>query len=92
MIVSELLRQECNSQFNLSEYLTDLGSCSQQFFLTFASYFLLLNTMIPISLVVSLEFVKFGQAYYMERDPEMYSHPNQQSLKVFACAVNEELG
>ena len=41
-------------------------------FLTFFSYFLLYNTMIPISLIVSLEFVKVFQSYFMQSDEEMY--------------------
>ena len=41
-------------------------------FLTFFSYFLLYNTMIPISLIVSLEFVKVFQSYFMQTDEEMY--------------------
>ena len=41
-------------------------------FLVFFSYFLLYNAMIPISLIVSLEFVKVFQAYFIEKDEEMY--------------------
>lgn len=41
-------------------------------FLVFFSYFLLYNAMIPISLIVSLEFVKVFQAYFIEKDEEMF--------------------
>lgn len=34
-------------------------------FLTFLTYFVLLNTMIPISLVVSMEMVKLCQKYFI---------------------------
>lgn len=37
-------------------------------FLNFFSYFILLNTMIPISLIVSLEMVKVVQAYFIAND------------------------
>ena len=39
--------------FKLSSY-----SCFAGGLIAFAAYFLLMNTMIPISLIVSLEFVK----------------------------------
>ena len=39
--------------------------------LAFFSYFLLNNTMIPISLIVSLEFVKMAQAWLMEKDVDL---------------------
>lgn len=38
----------------------------------FFSYFLLLNTMVPISLIVSLEIIKFIQAFYVNWDTDMY--------------------
>lgn len=41
--------------------------------IAFFSYFLLYNTMIPISLVVSLEFVKVFQIYFIMCDEDMYS-------------------
>jgi magnesium-transporting ATPase (P-type) len=40
--------------------------------LTFFTYFLLLNTMIPISLIISLDVVKIIQAWFMARDSRMY--------------------
>jgi len=42
-------------------------------FLTFLTYIVLNNTMIPISLIVSLEIVKAIQGYIMQNDKEMYS-------------------
>ncbi len=36
--------------------------------LNYLSYFLLLNTMVPISLVVSMEVVKLCQMYFISRD------------------------
>lgn len=45
---------------------------SQLSLIAFFSYFLLYNTMIPISLVVSLEFVKVFQCYFINKDEDMY--------------------
>lgn len=44
--------------------------------LVYFSYFILFNTMIPISLVVSLEMVKVLQSYFISNDYEMYSPHN----------------
>jgi len=48
--------------------------------------------MLPISLIVSLEIIKVGQAYYMENDYELYTAHNKKRLKVLTSGVNEELG
>jgi hypothetical protein len=37
----------------------------------YVTYFLLLNTFIPISLWVTIEFVRFGQALFMQWDAQM---------------------
>lgn len=38
---------------------------------SFLTYFILLNTMIPISLIVSLEFVHLFQCYFIEQDDDL---------------------
>ena len=48
-----------------------LGStvnCPQQAGIAFGAYFILFSTFIPISLIVSLEFVKVFQGYFMGAD------------------------
>lgn len=61
-------------------------------FLNFWSYFLLFNTMLPISLIVSLEFVKIFQAYFISNDDFMFVKENQRYCKVVTASINEELG
>ncbi|CAD8102056.1 unnamed protein product [Paramecium sonneborni] len=61
-------------------------------FYSFFSYILLYNTMIPISLIVSLEFVKVFQAYFIEQDEEMYVQSRDKYAKVQTTTINEELG
>ncbi|CAD8196188.1 unnamed protein product [Paramecium octaurelia] len=61
-------------------------------FYAFFSYILLYNTMIPISLIVSLEFVKVFQAYFIEQDEEMYVAQRNKFAKVQTTTINEELG
>ena len=40
--------------------------------ITYGSYYILLNTIIPISLVVSIEFVKLIQTSFIAHDLELY--------------------
>ncbi len=42
-------------------------------FLMWCTYMVLLNTMIPISLIVSIEVVKMSQSYFIDKDKLMYS-------------------
>jgi len=71
-------------------YLQEERSASWVGFISFFSYFLLLNTLIPISLVVTLEIVKFMQLFFMQWDVFMYK--NGYFAKVSTCTINEELG
>jgi magnesium-transporting ATPase (P-type) len=57
------------------EQLIRLGAsvnCLNIAAISLGSYYILYNTFIPISLIVSLEFVKVFQGIFMERDKEMY--------------------
>ena len=46
--------------------------------------------MIPISLIVSLEFVKFFQSWFMEKDLDL--DRNGHMLKCNTSNINEDLG
>ncbi|CAG9311668.1 unnamed protein product [Blepharisma stoltei] len=75
------------------EYLHGLDySANMQGFLGYFTYFLLLNTMLPISLIVSLEILKVVQGYFMSKDSEMYSKLRDRPCKVSSFSLNEELG
>ena len=73
------------------EYGTSLNSSLTSFLILF-TYFILYNTMIPISLIVSLEFVKLFQAFFIEKDIEMYNAKRDVWAKVSTSSINEELG
>ena len=60
--------------------------------LSYFTYFLLLNTMLPISLIVSLELLKLGQGFFMMFDKEMYCSKRDKCCKVSSFSLNEELG
>ena len=79
-----------DSYDNVYLYLTDaLGTSFVQ---TFFRYFLLINTLIPISLIVTIEVVKVIQAYFIQNDALMYSLERDRPAKVSSASLNEELG
>lgn len=59
--------------------------------LTFFTVYILLSTMIPISLIISLELVKFSQGYFIDKDIDLRDKEGNYS-KTFNSSLNEELG
>ena len=60
--------------------------------LIFLGYFVLLNTMIPISLIVSIEIVKTAQKIFITNDKLMFSEFRKKPVEVKSSSLNEELG
>ena len=58
----------------------------------FGTWILLFTNMVPISLLVSLEIVKFTQALFIGWDWEIYSVEKDMPTKVQSNNLNEELG
>jgi len=60
----------------------------------FFTYIILLNTLIPISLIVSIEIVKFIQGYFIKEDMDMFIKEEgiNKGTSVFTTSINEELG
>lgn len=58
-------------------------------FIIFLTYFVLLNTMIPISLIVTIEMVKLFQKYFIEKDRLMYSSLRDKHVTVQSASLNE---
>jgi phospholipid-transporting ATPase len=56
--------------------------------LVFFTYFTLINTMIPISLIVSIEIVKMFQKYFIEKDKLMYSSYRKKYVTVKTSSLN----
>jgi len=61
-------------------------------FLSFFTYILLLNTMIPISLIITLELVKIVQGLFIGADAESYSFNRKKYITTNSVSLNEELG
>jgi magnesium-transporting ATPase (P-type) len=76
-----------NTYLAPSSYSIPVGS-----FLSWCSYLVLLNTMIPISLIVSIEVVKMSQSYFIDKDKLMYSDFRKKYSNVKSASLNEELG
>ena len=61
-------------------------------FLNYFTYLLLLNTMIPISLIITLEVVKLIQGAFMKTDAYSYSKVRKKWLNPNSISLNEECG
>ncbi|XP_058150160.1 probable phospholipid-transporting ATPase IM [Dasypus novemcinctus] len=61
-------------------------------FLTFWSYIIILNTVVPISLYVSVEVIRLGHSYFINWDRKMYYSGKAIPAEVRTTTLNEELG
>ena len=77
------------NNLSLHDYLP---SKDTNFFLQFLTFFILYNNLIPISLLVTLEGVKFIQAYFVYWDKHMYYAPTDTYAVARTSNLNEELG
>lgn len=69
-------------------YLTNAGVPFKEIFF---GYVIMFNTIIPLSLYVSLEIIKVGQ-YFLMRDIEMYDPETDTPLSVNTTTILEDLG
>ncbi|KAH9329629.1 hypothetical protein KI387_001737 [Taxus chinensis] len=53
---------------------------------------IIFQIMIPISLYISMELVRLGQAYFMIRDKKMYDSVSKSKFQCRALNINEDLG
>ncbi|NWX31760.1 AT8B1 ATPase, partial [Notiomystis cincta] len=79
---------------NSSWYLYDAQDSSPAYrgFLNFWGYIIVLNTMVPISLYVSVEVIRFGQSYFINWDLQMYYPQKDTAAKARTTTLNEQLG
>uniref|UniRef100_A0A3P9KVP8 Phospholipid-transporting ATPase n=1 Tax=Oryzias latipes TaxID=8090 RepID=A0A3P9KVP8_ORYLA len=61
-------------------------------FLTFWSYIIILNTVVPISLYVSVEIIRLGNSFYIDWDRKMYHANSDTPAEARTTTLNEELG
>lgn len=60
--------------------------------LTFFSYLIVLNTVVPISLYVSVEVIRYCQSLLIDFDEKMFYAPKDAYAKARTTTLNEELG
>uniref|UniRef100_K7FHC2 Phospholipid-transporting ATPase n=1 Tax=Pelodiscus sinensis TaxID=13735 RepID=K7FHC2_PELSI len=61
-------------------------------FLTFWSYIIILNSVVPISLYVSVEVIRLGHSHFINCDLKMYYPKKDTPAEVRTTTLNEELG
>ncbi|KAH9878012.1 hypothetical protein J1614_003229, partial [Plenodomus biglobosus] len=69
-----------------------LSNASVAFFPSFTSFIIMFNTMIPLSLYVSLEIVKLAQMFFLHADIDMYDPISDTPCEPRTSTINEELG
>uniref|UniRef100_A0A4W3HIE8 Phospholipid-transporting ATPase n=1 Tax=Callorhinchus milii TaxID=7868 RepID=A0A4W3HIE8_CALMI len=77
-----------------SWYLDDgkTDSPSYRGFLIFWGYIIVMNTMVPISLYVSVEVIRLGQSYFINWDLQMYYAEKDTPAKARTTTLTEQLG
>ncbi|XP_027343914.1 phospholipid-transporting ATPase 1-like [Abrus precatorius] len=63
-----------------------------EIFFTFLMSVIVFQVMIPISLYISMELVRVGQAYFMIGDNRMYDETTKSRFQCRALNINEDLG
>ncbi len=69
-----------------------LDSIPNHFGYTFLTFFILFNNLIPISLQITVDLVKFIQAYFINWDRDMYDSETDTPANARTSNLNEELG
>ena len=81
---------------NLKKYKDFIKLNDYNFFIesiiSYFTYMLLLNTMIPISLIITMEIVKMVQGWFMSNDIEGFSKIRKKFIRPNSVSLNEELG
>jgi phospholipid-translocating ATPase len=77
---------------NVEDEFWYLANASVSFFPSFTSFIIMFNTMIPLSLYVSLEIVKLAQMWFLFSDIDMYDPVSDTPCEPRTSTINEELG
>ncbi|XP_031158668.1 phospholipid-transporting ATPase IA isoform X5 [Sander lucioperca] len=82
-------------QYGNDAWYMDLNSPdggAANFGLNFLTFIILFNNLIPISLLVTLEVIKFTQAFFINWDTDMLYEPTNTPAMARTSNLNEELG
>jgi len=80
------------SNKNSIRYLDIKDSYTEEFFKRTGSWILVMNNLIPISLMVTIEMVRFIQAIFMAKDKKMVTQKTGIGSIVNSSNMNDELG
>ncbi|XP_048112073.1 probable phospholipid-transporting ATPase IM [Alosa alosa] len=69
-----------------------LGNSIYSGFLTFWSYIIILNTVVPISLYVSVEVLRLGHSYFINWDRKLFYNQRNTPAEARTTTLTEELG
>uniref|UniRef100_A0A8C7XSL3 Phospholipid-transporting ATPase n=1 Tax=Oryzias sinensis TaxID=183150 RepID=A0A8C7XSL3_9TELE len=72
-------------------HLPDISVELSSFFI-FWSYIIVLNTVVPISLYVSVEIIRLGNSFFIDWDRKMYYPKKDTPAQARTTTLNEELG
>lgn len=71
---------------------TKIGKDAGDFFYNILTFLILFNNLIPISLIVTMEIVKFQQSSLINSDLDMYYEPTDTPALARTSSLVEELG
>ncbi|MFS8034822.1 putative P-type phospholipid transporter [Helianthus anomalus] len=88
--VLQFYRKKDYSEPEVDNY--NYSGIGMEIFFTFLMSVIVFQIMIPISLYISMELVRVGQAYFMIRDNKMYDETSNSRFQCRALNINEDLG
>uniref|UniRef100_A0A803KIX8 Phospholipid-transporting ATPase n=1 Tax=Xenopus tropicalis TaxID=8364 RepID=A0A803KIX8_XENTR len=92
-IGNSIWEHQVGSRFRIYLYWNEVVNSSVfSGFLTFWSYIIILNTVVPISLYVSVEVIRLGHSYFINWDRKMFYSKRGTPAETRTTTLNEELG
>lgn len=86
-LVYTLIQLSAESSYSYYSYFG-----STNFFYDFFAWLLAINNLVPISLLVTMEMIRYCQAYFITNDANIYDQVNRRGAIVQSSGLNEELG
>ena len=82
-----------STEYNRIPYINKNKNYGLKYFiLRLGTWIVLLNNLVPISLLVTMEMVKYIQGFFISWDCQIYDRKNKLMTKVQTSTLNEELG
>ena len=91
-LTSETSNNKLTNNNNSNNNNSGVQISVSSFFITMGTWIVLINNIVPISLLMTLEMVKCLQGLFISWDYHMYDKINHQQPKVQTSTLNEELG